>query len=300
MSRDFSSVSRNAYPLLLITMVFWAGNAVAGRLAVGEVSPLTLTCLRWMLGASVLLVVGRRHLMRDWPIIRRHLPYVAFMGAAGFALFNALLYTALVHTTAINSTIVQAGMPMVIFALNFLVYRTGVRWLQIVGYSLTLMGVLAVAGQGRPELLLALDVNRGDLIMVLAVLTYASYSVALRGKPPVHWLSFLSALFIVAALISLPLALYEATTPAFIFPTSPMGLGVVVYTAIFPSLIGQALFIRAVELIGGNAAGMFVNLVPIFGALLAVLLLNETFHPYHAVALTLVLGGIMVARRAEA
>ena len=298
-SRILFTMTRNAYLLLLITMVFWAGNAVAGRFAVGEVSPLVLTWLRWTLGAMVLLVLARHHLKRDWPIIRRHWLYILFMGATGFAIFNAFLYTALVHTTAINATIVQAGMPMIIFVLNFLIYRIAVRWSQILGYSVTLVGILVVAGQGQLGQILGLEINRGDLIMVLAVLVYSSYSVILREKPDLHWLSFLTTLFVTAAAISIPLAAYEATTTALIWPTSVTGVGVVIYTAIFPSIIGQALFIRANELIGGNAAGLFLNLVPIFGAILAVLLLGEAFRSFHALALVLVLGGIMVAQQQQ-
>lgn len=297
MLRPFSIISQNAYLLLLITMVFWAGNAIAGRLAVDDVSPFVLTWLRWTIGAIVLIIVAWPHLKRDWPVLCRHWRYIAFMGATGFASFNAFLYSALVHTTALNATILQAGMPMIIFSLNYLIFRTAVRSLQIVGYSVTLIGVLVATSQGEIGQLLGLEVNRGDLIMLAAVLVYSTYSVALRAKPELHWLSFLATLFVTAALVSLPLALYEAITSAAIWPTSLKGIGVVLYTAIFPSIIGQALFIRGIELIGANAAGLFVNLVPIFGALLAVLILGERFQAYHAVALILVLGGIMVAQR---
>jgi drug/metabolite transporter (DMT)-like permease len=295
--RPLSLISQNAYLLLLITMVFWAGNAIAGRLAVDDVSPLVLTWLRWTFGAVVLVLLARSHLSRDWPVICRHWRYIVFMGATGFAVFNALLYSALVHTTALNATILQAGIPMIIFSLNYLAFRTAVRSLQILGYSVTLVGVLVATSQGEIAQLLGLEFNRGDLIMLAGVLVYSTYSVALRAKPELHWLSFLAALFVVAAFVSLPLALYEMTVSAAIWPMSLTGVGVVLYTAIFPSIIGQALFIRCIELIGANAAGLFVNLVPIFGALLAVLILGERFQAYHAIALALVLGGIMVAQR---
>ena len=300
MSRPFSFFTDNAYLILIVTMIFWGGNAVAGRFAVGEVSPLLLTCLRWILGASVLLILARRQLSRDWPTIRRHLPYIAFMGATGFAVFNGLLYTALNHTTAINATIVQAAIPMFIFALNFLIFRTRVRWVQIAGYSVTLVGVLVAASRGDFQQLANLDINRGDLIMALAGLVYATYSSVLHAKPALHWLSFLTMLSATAAVVSIPLAVYEATTPDLILPTTWTSWAVILYTTIFPSVIGQALFIRGIELIGGNAAGLFVNLVPIFGAVLAVLLLGESFQLFHALALSLVLGGIMFAQRAGA
>ena len=300
MSRRFSLISGNAYLLLMITMLFWGGNAVAGRFAVGDVSPLLLTWFRWNLGAAVLLWIARHHLRRDWPVIRHDLPYLFFMGAIGFAVFNALLYTALTFTTAINATIVQAGIPMFIFILNFLIFRTSVRPVQILGYSLTLIGVLLVASRGDVGQLADLDINLGDLIMILAGLVYASYSVALRAKPDIHWLSFVAVLFATAAVVSIPLAAYEATTATFIWPTTATAFGVIVYTAIFPSIIGQALFIRGIEALGGNAAGLFVNLVPIFGALLAILFLGEAFRAFHAMALMLVLGGITLAQRGGA
>ncbi len=296
-SRPFSPLTDNAYLILLITRVFWGGNAVAGRFAVGEVSPLLLTCLRWVLGSAFMLLIAGRQVARDWPQVRRHIPYILFMGATGFAIFNGLLYTALNHTTAINATIVQASIPMFIFLLSFLIFRTRPGWMQIIGYSVTLIGVVVAASRGHIGQLTALDINRGDMIMLLACLAYATYSSVLHAKPPLHWLSFLTVLTVTAAIVSLPLAVYEATTPAFILPTSWHSWAVILYTTIFPSIIGQALFIRGIELIGGNAAGLFLNLVPIFGAVLAVLLLGERFEPYHAAALVLVLGGIMFAQR---
>jgi drug/metabolite transporter (DMT)-like permease len=219
------------------------------------------------------------------------------MGTTGFAIFNGLLYTALNHTTAINATIVQAAIPMFIFTLNFLIFRMRVRWVQIAGYSVTLLGVLVAASRGDFYQLANLDINRGDMIMGLAGLVYATYSSVLHAKPALHWLSFLTMLSATAAIVSIPLAVYEATTPDLILPTTWTSWAVILYTTIFPSVIGQALFIRGIELIGGNAAGLFVNLVPIFGSILAVLLLGESFQLYHALALFLVLGGIMFAQR---
>ena len=121
--------------------------------------------------------------------------------------------------------------------------------------------------------------------------------MALRSKPQVHWQSLLTALLTAASLAALPLAIIEAQTATFVWPDSRTAWTVVAYTTIFPSLLAQAFFIRANEIIGSNAAGLFLNLIPISGALLSVALLGEQFHLYHAVSLVLVLGGIALAQR---
>ncbi len=274
----------------------WGGNAVAGRFAVGHISPLMLTGLRWAICVCVLVLVARPRLVDDWPVIRPRLPFLLVMGATGFAGFNALLYSALNHTTAINATILQAGMPMVIFALNFMVFRTRVGLLQAIGYTLTLLGVLLVAGRGSLHNLLDLALNPGDAIMLFAVLVYACYSVMLRSKPAIHWLSFMTLLALGALLASIPMMLYEVFSHTVIWPVTGQSWAVLLYTALLPALLGQALYIRGVELLGGNAAGLFINLVPIFGAVLSVALLGEQFHWYHGLALLTVIGGITIAQ----
>jgi drug/metabolite transporter (DMT)-like permease len=291
-----SRLSANATLLLVLTTLFWGGNAIAGKFAVGHVSPMVLTALRWLIAAAILFIVAHRHVARDWPVIRAHLGYLFLLGAFGFAVFNATLYSALKFTTAINVTILQAAMPMFIFLLNFAAFRTHVHWAQIVGYTVTLTGVVLTASAGDPVQILGLTLNKGDLLMLAGSLIYATYSVALRARPPIHWLSFLTVLVAAAAIASLGLAAYEIADGSAIWPTTPTAWAVIAYTIVFPSLLGQAFFARGVELIGSNRAGLFLNLVPIFGSLLAVLILGERFELYHALALALVIGGIWLAQ----
>ena len=297
MPRILTALTGNAALLLTLTMLIWGGNAVAGKFAVGHVSPLLLTWLRWTGAALILAAVARRHLLADWPSIRARLPYLFFMGATGYAIFNALLYSSLLFTTAINVTIIQAGMPMFVFALNFLAFRARVSLVQIGGYALTLTGVTVAAGRGSFAQLAALEINTGDAIMLAAAAGYAVYSVALASKPDLHWLSFLTALVISAAITATLFMAWEATTPAFIWPTTATGWAVVAYTAILPSIVAQGFYIRGTELIGANKAALFVNLVPIFGALFAVLLLGEDFRWFHGGSLALVIAGIAIAQR---
>lgn len=285
---------RQAYIFLCLTTLFWGGNAVASRLAVGHVSPMMLTTLRWILSSSLLVFFAWPHLKRDWPAIRAKLPLLAFLGMMGFTGFNALFYSSAQFTSAINIAIEQGAIPMVIFVVNFLLFRLRVTSLQVAGFMLSLVGVAIVASHGEFARLLDLDVNFGDALMLVAVLLYAAYTVGLRLKPDIHWLSLMFVLSLFALLASFPLVAWEAATDRLIVPDA-QGWMVVGYVVVFPSLLAQSLYIRGNELIGGNRAGLFINLVPIFGTLLSIVILGEEFFAYHAVALTLVLGGIWLA-----
>lgn len=285
---------RNAYTLLILTMIFWGGNAVAGKLAVGHISPLLLTTLRWALAVVIMAAISLPQLARDWKVVKQNLPLLIALGVAGFTLFNAAMYSALTFTTAINVSIEQAGMPMFIFIANFLLYRMGVSPGQIIGFSLSLIGVALTASHGNLLRLAELDVNAGDLLMLGALVLYSGYTVALRYKPDIHWKSLMLVICAAAFVSSLPFALWEVATDRAIWPDA-RGWTVAAYTAFFPSVISQVFYIRGVELIGANRAGLFINLVPIFGTLLSILILGENFHLYHAAALVLVLGGISLA-----
>jgi drug/metabolite transporter (DMT)-like permease len=285
---------KTAYPLLLLTTLFWGGNAVAGKLAVGHISPMLLTTARWGFALVVLCIIGWPRLKADWPTVRRNALYLLALGGAGFSIFNIALYSAVAYTSAINVSIEQAGIPMLIFVGNFLLFRLHASWAQITGFLVSLAGVALTASHGDPARLLALDVNFGDMLMLCAVIGYAGYTVALRFKPDIHWQSLMIALTAGAFVTSLPFAAAEIATGSAI-PPDARGWGVIFYTTIFPSILAQIFYVRGVELIGANRAGLFINLVPIFGTLLSVIVIGEAFHAYHAIAMAMVLGGIWLA-----
>ncbi len=285
---------RKAYVLLLVTTLLWGGNAVAGKLAVGHVSPMTLVFFRWVMAVVILLPIGGRAFIEDWPIIRRHLFLLLVLGACGFSLFNVIFYAALNYTTAINVSIEQASMPILIIVANFLFFRLRIGWLQALGVLLTIVGVALTASHGDPSQLLKLNLNFGDAIMLVAVVLYSGYSVGLRLKPALQWQSLMLALSIAALVVSVPFFVWEVASGTATFP-DPAGWAITLYTALGASVISQLTYIRGIELIGANRAGLFINLVPIFGTLLSILILGEDFHVYHAIALALVFGGIWLA-----
>jgi drug/metabolite transporter (DMT)-like permease len=291
-------ISGNAFVLLTLTAMFWAGNAVAGRSAVGELSPMLLTALRWF-GVVIFLWGFMRHrFAADLPVIRARLPFVLTMGTVGFTVFNALFYVAAHTTTAVNIGIIQGAIPVFVLALALIVDKVPISLLQMAGILVTMVGVILVATKGDVTYLLELAFTRGDLLMVIACFFYAAYTVGLKRRPAVSGLGFFAVMATAAFVTSLPLVAVEIALGQFQWPT-PKGWLITLYIAVFPSFLSQLFFMRGVDLIGPGRAGIFVNLVPVFAALLAVVLLGEAFQFYHAIALALVLGGIVLAEKGK-
>jgi drug/metabolite transporter (DMT)-like permease len=287
-------LNSRAYFDLCITSLFWGANSVAGKLAVGHVSPMVLTTFRWIVALSIILILMLPQVKRDWPAIRRRWLQLLLYGALGFTAFNALLYTALGYTSAINAVIEQAGIPMLIFVFNFALFRIQASIAQVLGFTVTLVGVLVTASHGDFSTLAELEFNFGDALMLGACIVYAAYTVSLRWKPEMHWQSFIAAPAFGALLSAIPLFFWEVSRGAAIFPDTT-GWAIVLYAGIFPSLLSQVLYVRGVEMIGANRAGLFINAIPVFGTILSVALVGETMHMFHVVALLLVLGGIAIA-----
>ena len=289
-----SSPNRSAYLLLALTTLFWAGNSIAGKLAVGHVSPMIIVMVRWLAVAVALYAFSKNQIKADWHVVRGRLPYLLGMGALGFTVFSAALYYALVHTTAINASILQGSMPMFVFAASFVLFSSRIVREQALGFVVSFLGVVLVAVQGDIGNLVALNINVGDALVFVAMAAYAVYTAALRSKPVLHWTTLMFVLCVGATLSSVPLLAVEAIQGATRLPDM-LGAWVLLYVIVFPSLLSQIFFIRAVDLIGANRAGLFINLLPAWGALLAVALLGEAFHVYHGVALALILAGIGLA-----
>ena len=284
--------------MLTVTAFCWACNAVFARLAVGEVSPLLLVTLRWT-GVTVLLAfIARQSIHHDWEKLKPHLPLLFLMGSLGFAAFNALFYLSAYTTTALNIGIIQGAIPVFVLLGAFLVYRTRVSLRQGMGVVLTMTGVGMVASAGSLERLVALTVNQGDYLMILACLLYAGYAVCLRKINSVSTLSLFSVVAVAAAIASFPMSWVEYSRGELLWPTTK-GWVIVSLVTVFPSFIAQLCFIKGVATIGPGRAGIFVNLVPVYAAVLAVLILSEPFRLFHAVALLLVIGGIALAEKGK-
>jgi drug/metabolite transporter (DMT)-like permease len=284
----------SAWIMLLLTALFWAGNVVASRNAVGELSPMVLVTIRWGTVTLVMLTFAWKPLVTEWPLIRKNWVMISLMGIFGFTGYQALYFTAAQYTSGMHLAILQGVAPAFIFAGARIFYGTPIGLMRGIGLVMTMLGVAIVATHGEPLHLDGMDLNVGDIAMLGASIFYAGYTVALRSRPAISAFAFFTALSIVSTIASLPLLAWEIADHAAQWPTM-RGWVVIGYIVIFPSLLAQIFFIRGVAAIGPGRASLFYNLVPTLGAIMAVTLLGEPFALYHGVGLALSLGGVAIA-----
>jgi len=284
------------YLLLSLTSLFWAGNTVLGRFIVGHVPPITLAFIRWSGAFAILLPFAIGHLARDWPVIRKHLALMTLIAFAGFSIYNTLAYYGLQYTSAINGLLLQSVAPLFVAMWTFALFGDRLTARQAGGICVSLIGVLVIICHGSFDVLLAIEFNRGDLCFVLALVVYGFYAAFLRKRPPMHPTSFLAVGMGWGAAMLIPGVVWEfatGRTPVF----DAESFASFAFICIFPSLLGYLFLNRGIELIGANRAAPFIHLVPVFGSLMAVVLLGERFELYHAVGYGLVFSGITIATR---
>ena len=257
---------------------------------------MALSFWRWLVALLLLLPFAWPHIKKDWPVLRRRWPVLLMFGSLGAGTFSALLYYGLQYTTALNVSVLNAAQAAMIVVMGMLIFRDSASRSQIVGVVLSLVGVLAIVSKGDPAVLLALRLNIGDALILLAGLLWAVYAVFLRKRPDVHPLSFFAAILVVGLMVVAPLYLHELSRGRRIVQ-APESWLCLAFVAVFPSLLAQMFFNRGVELIGSARAGQFLNISPALGALFAILLLGERFGLYHVVGMILIGAGILLGER---
>ena len=282
--------------LLILMCLFYAGNAIAGKLAVGHITPYQITFGRWVAAGIVLFLIYFRQIRSAWPVLRPHWFYIVLMAGLGLVSFNILFYNAAYRTSAINIGILQGSIPIftLIGALVF-IHATKVTWQQSLGLLIGLVGVVTVATHGALSAVMDIKFNLGDLMMIVACAVFAGFAISPKNRPAVTPVIFFAVMCVPASILPAPFAIYEMASGAAEFPTTA-GWLILLYIVLFPSLLGQVFFFRSLDLIGPARANMFLNLIPIFAALLAIGLLSEIFRWYHAIALVLVFSGLWLSR----
>jgi len=281
------------YLLLSLTSLFWSLNWVIGRAIVGHVTPLSLTWIRWIVAVSAMLPFAWPGIRAHWPVIRRNWKVIAWLGFWGTGLHNAFAYVGLQYTTATNGVILNSAIPILIILLGWLIYRETITRLQSLGVAVSLAGILVIISRGDLAALAQLRLNKGDLIVLFGMVFWAAYTVFLRMKPAeLPGLVLLACCGMVGICLLTPLMLLEMTLLGGHIEFRPATVAAMFYVGIFPSFVGYVFWNRGVHEVGPNIAGIFVHLMPAFGAILAWLFLDERIYLFHVAGIALILAGI--------
>ncbi|HQR55042.1 MAG TPA: DMT family transporter [Burkholderiaceae bacterium] len=282
--------------LLLLPPLFWAGNAVVGRALVGHFPPLALSFARWALALVLLTPFAIGAVRRHRVAIRAHLPVLALTALLGVGCYNSLQYLALQTSTAVNATLIGASGPIMTLLVGAVWFKSPVRRRQGAGAALSVIGVLWVIARGEPLNLLRLQFDAGDVIMLVATLTWSLYTWLLQTRrPPLPLSAFLFVQIGLGAVMILPFALAEyALTGASAAPTVS-NAAALLYVALLPSLVAYYCWDRGVARAGAVLPMYFVNLTPVLAGLLSWLLLGEAVGWHHLAGGALILAGIHLA-----
>lgn len=284
--------------LLFFATLSWAGNWVLGRAIRNDIPPIGFAWWRWTVALMLVIGFALPHLRRDWPVIRAHWVYLSVVSILGIATFNTMAYIGLRHTNAINGMIYQSSAPLMIALMGFVAFRDRLTAVQAVGILVSLAGVLTVVAHGDLRRLLGLELSVGDVWILGGFACYSAYSVLLRKRPPLHWLSFLAVTFLLGIIALTPVYLWDVTRGGTFEPTVA-NAAAIGYVALFASVMAYICFNRGVELIGANRAGPFFHLVPLQGTVLAMLLLGEDLRLFHVAGFALIIAGVTLATRAR-
>jgi drug/metabolite transporter (DMT)-like permease len=285
------------YAALTVTALLWSSNFIIGRAVRDDVSPAALNFLRWAIALLILVPLTRRDLQAHRATLMRHWKLIALLGFTGIAAFQTLGYVALTTTTALNTILLLALAPLAIVALSWLALGERVSRVQAMGLGISLVGAGVLILHGEFETLAEMRFNAGDLWMLLAVVLWAVYSVLLRRRPAdVPPLALHTMSVAAGTLWMLPAFGWQATHGSAL-PGSVAGWVAVAFIAVFSSAFAHALWVRSVATIGPNRAGVFMHLIPVFGAILAITFLDEEPAAYHAAGAALALCGIVLTSR---
>lgn len=287
--------------LLSVPPLLWASNAVIGRALRDMASPLTLNFVRWLLAFVLMLPLAAAVLRRDsplWPHWRRY----TVLGLLGVGIYNALQYLALQTSTPLNVTLVSSSMPFWMLATGTLFFGQRVSRNELAGAVLSMLGVLMVLSHGEWRQLLALRLVPGDLYMMLATVAWSFYSWMLVGtREPADirhdWSAFLMAQMVFGLAWSGLFSAGEWSAGAMHMDWSWTLAGALLFIAVGPAILAFRFWGAGVQQAGPKAAGFFINLTPLFAALLSAAFLKEMPHWYHGAAFALIIGGIGVSAR---
>ena len=287
-----------AYLILILTTVFWSGNFIVGKAAsMYQIPPFSLNFYRWFFAGLILLPFTYQELIKKKKYIINNLGFFIVLGITSITIFNSIVYYSLYYTQVISGILMISTIPVWIIFISSILKIEKTNIFQIIGVILSLTGVIFIITKADLNLIKNLDFNKGDLSMVIAMFSWAIYSALLKSKKyEISQVSLLEVVIICGLFFLIPIYFIEMNMGNLIILGKPFYL-ILAYVVIFPGLASFFFWIKGISIIGANRAGIFLHLMPIMGAIMAMLIFEERFMFYHILGAIFIIAGITLSNK---
>ena len=287
-----------AYGLLFLATFFWSGNFIVGKFAyLFEVPPLTLNFFRWASVWLILIPFTYKDIYNNLPNIKKNWLVISFMGVITISTFNSVVYFALNYTQVINAVLVLAAIPAATIVLSSLMNIEKTNIFQLLGLFLSIIGIATIISNADIRKIISLSFNKGDLWMLVCVFTWALYSILLKkNKFKFSHFSLIQLMVTVGILFLIPQFFYEKSINLELNYNKAF-FAILFYVVVFPAIAAYYCWQKGVEIIGPNRASMFIQLMPLFSAIMAIVIFKEKFQLFHITGALFIISGIYLSNR---
>ncbi len=287
-----------AYFILILTTIFWSGNFIVGKAAsMFQIPPFSLNFYRWFFAGLILLPFTYKEIINKKKYIYNNLGFFIILGVTSITIFNSIVYYSLYYTQVISGILMISTIPVWIIFISSILNIEKTNIFQIIGVILSLTGVIFIITKADLNLIKNLDFNKGDLSMVVAMFSWAIYSALLKSKKyEISQVSLLEVVIICGLIFLIPIYFIEMKMGNPIILGKPFYL-ILSYVVIFPGLAAFFFWIKGISIIGANRAGIFLHLMPIMGAIMAMLIFDEKFMFYHILGAIFIIAGITLSNK---
>jgi len=287
-----------AYLLLILTTFFWSGNFIVGKAAsIYEIPPFSLNFYRWFFACLILMPFTIKELIKKKDYIFANIGFFIILGITSITIFNSIVYYSLYYTQVISGVLMISTIPVWIIFISSLLKIEKTNVFQIFGVILSLIGVIFIISKANIDILKNLKFNKGDLTMIVAMFSWAIYSALLKKKKyEISQITLLQIVIICGLIFLIPIYFIEMNMGYLIKLEQPFYL-TLTYVVIFPGLASFFFWIKGISLIGANRAGIFLHLMPIFGAIMAMIIFDEKFMIYHFLGAIFIIAGITLSNK---
>ena len=287
-----------AYLILILTTIFWSGNFIVGKAAsMFQIPPFSLNFYRWFFAGLILLPFTYKEIINKKKYILENLGFFIILGITSITIFNSIVYYSLYYTQVISGILMISTIPVWIIFISSLLNIEKTNIFQILGVVLSLTGVVFIITKADLNLIKNLDFNKGDLSMVVAMFSWAIYSALLKSKKyEISQVSLLEVVIICGLTFLIPIYFIEMSMGNQITLGKSFYL-ILGYVVIFPGLAAFFFWIKGISIIGANRAGIFLHLMPIMGAIMAMLIFDEKFMFYHILGAIFIIVGITLSNK---